>query len=162
MHRSIANACFRSLSRPVMTQPTLSLHTPSKTHFSSGMTFPSPNTIFQKRHSTSPVTHTASPEYPMDGVMEETVTTMETPAAEELLQLSPSRYIEFNCSICSEKVAQSFHKPANEKGVVIIRCSGCQNLHLISDNFIGYSERGVEDLARSRSECLISKHGLPC
>jgi len=157
MHRSIANACFRSFARPIMTQPTLAcpLHTKSKTHFSYGMSFPSSlNTT--KRHTTT-TTHAVSPEYPMDEIMEEAIITLEPSVAEDILQLSPTSYIEFDCTICHEKIAQTFNK--SPKGVVIIRCSGCQNLHLIADNygFNGFSERGVEDVVGSRTESLISK-----
>nr|CAH8849888.1 unnamed protein product [Trichobilharzia regenti] len=43
-------------------------------------------------------------------------------------------YIEFTCKKCSTRSSKYFSKLAYEKGVVIIRCDGCQSLHLIADN----------------------------
>jgi len=97
--------------------------------------------------------------------VEESIITMESAptTGEEILQVTPMKYVEFNCTICHARVAQSFNKPSNEKGVVIIRCPGCQNLHLIADNFgFGSSERSVDEIAfdrgeSSRWECMDCK-----
>ncbi|CAL8076614.1 unnamed protein product [Calicophoron daubneyi] len=43
-------------------------------------------------------------------------------------------YIEFTCKKCNHRSKKHFSKLAYEKGIVIIRCDGCQNLHLIADN----------------------------
>jgi len=74
----------------------------------------------------------------------------------EILQLTPTKYIEFICTVCKETVAKTFSKHSYEKGVVIIRCGGCKNLHLIADNlgFTGYSEKNVEEIAENQGDAI--------
>lgn len=45
----------------------------------------------------------------------------------------------FTCTKCNTKAIRSFTKTAYHKGVVLIRCEGCQNVHLIADN-LGWFE----------------------
>jgi protein import protein ZIM17 len=75
--------------------------------------------------------------------------------------ISLMKHVEFNCSICNEKVEQDISKHACEKGVVIVRCSGCENLHLIADNsgFAGFSEVSVEELATHVGDSFANKWG---
>lgn len=40
----------------------------------------------------------------------------------------------FTCGKCNTKAIRSFTKNAYHKGVVLIRCEGCQNIHLVADN----------------------------
>lgn len=40
----------------------------------------------------------------------------------------------FTCSKCNTKQARTFSKDSYEKGVVLLRCQGCDSLHLIADN----------------------------
>lgn len=40
----------------------------------------------------------------------------------------------FTCAKCNTKAIRSFTKNAYHNGVVLIRCEGCQNVHLIADN----------------------------
>lgn len=40
----------------------------------------------------------------------------------------------FTCGKCEHKMARTFTKDAYHKGVVLIRCDGCDNIHLIADN----------------------------
>lgn len=40
----------------------------------------------------------------------------------------------FTCSPCGNKMARTFTKDAYHKGVVLIRCDKCDNIHLIADN----------------------------
>ena len=42
--------------------------------------------------------------------------------------------IMFTCNVCKNRQARTFSKDAYENGVVLIRCEGCDNLHLIADN----------------------------
>lgn len=40
----------------------------------------------------------------------------------------------FTCGKCNTKSIRSFTKNAYHKGVVLIRCEGCKNIHLVADN----------------------------
>ena len=40
----------------------------------------------------------------------------------------------FTCGPCGNKMARTFTKDAYHKGVVLIRCDKCDNIHLIADN----------------------------
>ena len=42
--------------------------------------------------------------------------------------------IVFTCNVCQERSSRIISKQAYAKGVVIIRCNGCNNNHLIADN----------------------------
>ncbi len=46
----------------------------------------------------------------------------------------PKFYLEFTCKVCGERVKKTISKQAYEKGVVIVKCHGCENNHLIADN----------------------------
>ncbi|XP_066581999.1 DNL-type zinc finger protein-like [Prorops nasuta] len=42
--------------------------------------------------------------------------------------------ISFTCKKCNTRNHKTFSKQAYEEGIVIIRCDGCKNNHLIADN----------------------------
>lgn len=45
----------------------------------------------------------------------------------------------FTCNKCETKSIRSFTKVAYHEGVVLIKCEGCQNVHLIADH-LGWFE----------------------
>lgn len=47
--------------------------------------------------------------------------------------------LSFTCTKCDTQSIRSFTKHAYHKGVVLVRCGGCQNIHLVADN-IGWFE----------------------
>jgi len=49
----------------------------------------------------------------------------------------------FTCNVCQNRQARTFSKDAYEVGVVLIRCEGCDNLHLIADNLGWFRDENV-------------------
>lgn len=47
--------------------------------------------------------------------------------------------IVFTCTVCETRSAKQFTEHAYRNGVVLVRCPGCENLHLIADR-LGYFE----------------------
>ena len=40
----------------------------------------------------------------------------------------------FTCDVCDTRSTKIFHRHSYEKGTIIVRCPGCENLHLVADN----------------------------
>jgi protein import protein ZIM17 len=79
---------------------------------------------------------------------------------------SDSGYLvaSFVCKKCETRNTKKFSKRSYKEGIVIIRCDGCKNLHLIADN-LGWFEDGnvnIEDLMKRKGEEVrkISCDGL--
>jgi len=49
----------------------------------------------------------------------------------------------FTCSVCNNRQGRTFSKDAYQNGVVLIRCEGCDNLHLIADNLGWFRDEKV-------------------
>ena len=60
----------------------------------------------------------------------------------------------FTCSKCETKQARTFSKDSYTKGVVLLRCGGCDNLHLIADNLGWFrdSKTNIEDLMKENGD----------
>lgn len=48
----------------------------------------------------------------------------------------------FTCRVCDTRSAKKISKQAYEKGVVVCRCAGCKNLHLICDHIGIFEDPG--------------------
>jgi protein import protein ZIM17 len=76
----------------------------------------------------------------------------------------PRMQITFTCTVCDERSTKTFTKHSYTKGVVLIRCPGCQNLHLIADNLGWFQQDGtnvnIEDIMRDQGEEVIGPDGV--
>ncbi|TGZ74390.1 hypothetical protein CRM22_000967 [Opisthorchis felineus] len=65
-------------------------------------------------------------------------------------------YIEFTCKKCNHRSRKHFSKHAYQKGIVIIRCEGCRNLHLIADNLGWIKDKHwkLEDFVKVDRRCV--------
>ena len=62
--------------------------------------------------------------------------------------------IVFTCKVCNTRAARKMSKEAYNHGVVLIRCPGCNNLHLIADH-LGYfddNSTNVEQILAQKGE----------
>jgi protein import protein ZIM17 len=52
--------------------------------------------------------------------------------------------IVFTCTVCHTRSAKQFTEQAYRKGVVLVRCPGCENLHLIADRLGVFEDQGAD------------------
>ncbi|KOC62656.1 DNL-type zinc finger protein [Habropoda laboriosa] len=66
--------------------------------------------------------------------------------------------VMFTCKKCNYRNGKIISKIAYEKGVVIIRCDGCKNNHLIADNLGWFAElrnkNNIEKLMAAKGETV--------
>ena len=79
----------------------------------------------------------------------------------------------YTCAVegCGTKQARVFSKQSYESGVVLLRCEGCNNLHLVADNLGWFEEDGVykgknlniEEIMRQKGESVtkfVNEQGM--
>ncbi|XP_072045502.1 uncharacterized protein [Amphiura filiformis] len=66
----------------------------------------------------------------------------------------PKFYLAFTCKVCGERVKKTISRHSYEKGVVIVKCQGCNNNHLIADNLGWFQESGknIEEILAAKGE----------
>lgn len=76
--------------------------------------------------------------------------------------------IQFRCQICDHTLQKTFTRQSYEKGVVIIRCDSCENLHLIADNLGWFKDltndgkfKNVAEMLRAKGETIHRVSVLP-
>lgn len=65
--------------------------------------------------------------------------------------------IMFTCEVCQGKSVKSFSKNSYHKGVVLIRCEGCDKIHLIADNLGWFEDKpvNIEDIMKRKNKSMI-------
>ena len=79
----------------------------------------------------------------------------------ETVFLSPS--CARRCTVCDTRSAKKFSEHSYRHGVVVVKCPGCQNHHLIADNLGFFEEEGnwnIETLLRERGDDVVDDDNL--
>lgn len=59
----------------------------------------------------------------------------------------------FTCKVCETRSIKTVCRESYEKGIVVARCGGCDNLHLIADHLGWFGEPGsIEDFLAAQGE----------
>ena len=94
----------------------------------------------------------------------------ETPKSNQLktplAQIQGKMILGFTCQVCSTRNQKTITKQAYQKGVVIVKCDGCSNNHLIADNLGWFTDKkknwNIEDIMAAKGEAVkivISEEG---
>ncbi|CAM8958114.1 unnamed protein product [Rhodiola kirilowii] len=105
------------------------------------------------------VTHETSAALSLDSTPSQSPTINKNPdlefAAVSNLKPSPRHDLAamFTCKVCETRSIKTFCRESYEKGVVVARCAGCNNLHLLADRLGWFGQPGsIEDLLAARGE----------
>lgn len=61
----------------------------------------------------------------------------------------------YTCRVCETRSVKTVCRESYEKGVVVVRCGGCSNLHLIADRLGWFGKPGsIEDFLAARGEAV--------
>jgi protein import protein ZIM17 len=67
----------------------------------------------------------------------------------------------YTCAVdnCGTKQARTFSKDSYQNGVVLLRCEGCDKLHLIADNLGWFENDGVNKGNKINIETIMAEKG---
>ncbi|CEL99010.1 unnamed protein product [Vitrella brassicaformis CCMP3155] len=65
--------------------------------------------------------------------------------------------IVFTCKKCDTRSAKRFAKKAYHEGIVVVRCDGCQSLHLVADHLAWFTdeESDIETMMAAKGEQVL-------
>jgi hypothetical protein len=66
--------------------------------------------------------------------------------------INPALHVVFTCTHCDTRSQRRMSRQAYSSGVVLIRCPGCQQLHLFADHLGWFSDgrETIEDIMREK------------
>jgi len=62
--------------------------------------------------------------------------------------------IFYTCKVCNVRSGKTFSKKAYHEGIVVVKCPGCQKLHLVADHLGWFASKGtdIETIMRERGQ----------